>query len=117
MLTQISERRMSSGKLIRIAMVLCRVIILKPSSSGLAKEEVGLLLIQNRLNLRSKMHECDLLFFFIIYLFFPAFPLMTFLNLRKLYRKLDWDSQQLRTLQIINEVEIYSNHCGLCICR
>lgn len=43
MLTRISVCGISSGKLIKLAAVLCWAIILKLSTSGLAKAELGLL--------------------------------------------------------------------------
>lgn len=51
MLTRISVCGICSGKLIKVTVVLCWAIILKLSTSGLAKAELELLWFQNRLNL------------------------------------------------------------------
>lgn len=54
MLTGIRACRMSGGKWIKVAAVLCWAIILKPSTSGLARAEPGLW-FQNRLSLEYEM--------------------------------------------------------------
>lgn len=57
MLTRISVCGISSVKLIKVTAVLCWAIILKLSTSGLAKAELGLLRFQNRLNLKYEINE------------------------------------------------------------
>lgn len=58
MLTLTSVCGVSSGKLIKVTAVVvqARVIILKLSTSGLAKAEFADIMITNRLNLEYLMH-------------------------------------------------------------